>query len=139
LRKKATVTATPEHQVLERAASLVAAFGRHDATAYFEHFASDASFIFYTHHDVLTSRSQWEGLWARWESEDGFRVHSCQSHDGVVQMVGSDVAVFHHTVESRIEMDGQIDTVWERETIVFHLIDGQWTAVHEHLSPREDS
>lgn len=132
------MTTTLEHQVLERAASLVGAFGRHDPKAYFEHFAVDASFIFYTHDDVLTTRSQWEELWATWESEAGFQVHSCQSHDGVVQMVGSDVAVFNHTVESRIEMDGQIDTVWERETIVFQLIDGTWLAVHEHLSPRED-
>ena len=132
------MTTTPGHQVLERAASLVAAFGRHDPKAYFEHFGANASFIFYTHAHVLASRSQWEELWAAWEADEGFRVHSCHSHDGVVQMVGSDVAVFHHTVESRIEMVGQIDTVWERETILFQLIDGEWMAVHEHLSPRED-
>ena len=128
-----------EHSVLERAASLVEAFSRHDPEAYFAHFAPRASFIFYTHPDVLHSRAEWEQLWSTWESESGFRVHSCHSHDAVVSMCGSEVAVFSHTVESQIEMDGQVDTVWERETIVFQLIDGVWMAVHEHLSPWESA
>jgi hypothetical protein len=30
-------------------------------------------------------------------------------------------------------------TLNERETIVFHRRDGQWIAVHEHLSPRPEA
>lgn len=133
------MTDASEQHVLAAANSLVDAFARHDATAYFAHFAPHATFIFYTHPTPLNSRAEWEKLWAQWENEAGFRVHSCTSHDQHVQLLTPDVAVFTHLVESAIEMEGQIDTVRERETIVFQLIDGAWLAVHEHLSPLGES
>lgn len=122
-------------EVMQTAQNLVAAFGAHDADAYFDFFASDATFIFYTHPEMLTSRKEWETLWAQWETDLGFRVHSCESHDAQVQMIGPDAAVFRHIVVSSIEMEGVLDTVRERETIVFHRVGSHWLAVHEHLSP----
>ena len=74
-------------------------------------------------------------LWAKWEAEDGFKVHGCKSTNQLVQLIGADAAVFSHNVESSIEFGGEVSTVLERETIVFALIDGAWLAVHEHLSP----
>lgn len=130
---------TPEHDVLQTAAALVRAFGSHDAPTYFTFFAEDASFIFYTHPEMLTSRQEWEELWASWERESGFRVHSCESHEPQVQMVAHDVAIFRHIVVSRIEMDKHLDTVKERETIVFRKTESSWIAVHEHLSPLEET
>ena len=126
---------SPRAQEIEHVAlELVQAFGTHDPQRYFSFFSEDASFIFYTHPEVLTSRAQWEQLWAHWEVDLGFRVHSCRSHDGVVQMIGEKAAVFRHRVESVIEVEGATDTVWERETIVFERIGETWLAVHEHLS-----
>lgn len=126
-------------EVMKTARRLVTAFGAHDAVAYFDFFATDASFIFYTHPEMLTSRAEWEHLWSQWESDFGFRVHSCESHDAQVQMMGLDAAVFRHIVVSSIEMEGVLDTVKERETIVFHRAGAQWLAVHEHLSLADDS
>lgn len=125
-------------EVMRTAQKLVAAFGAHDANAYFNFFATDATFIFYTHPEILTSRQEWETLWAQWETDFGFRVHSCESHDAQVQMIGADVAVFRHIVVSSIEMEGVLDTVRERETIVFHRVGSHWLAVHEHLSPEAE-
>ncbi len=119
------------------AQALVDAFASHDARAYFEFFSDDASFIFYTHPEVLTSRRAWEDLWKQWETESGFRVHSCVSQDASVQMLGEDNAVFRHRVISSIEMEGHRETVSERETIVFSRRGSAWMAVHEHLSPLE--
>jgi ketosteroid isomerase-like protein len=124
-------------EVLTTARELVAAFGRHDPDAYFPFFAQDASFVFYTHPDMLASRAEWEELWVTWEKDFGFRVHSCKSHDGVVEMVAEDVAVVRHRVVSDISFDGSRDILTERETIVFAYRDGNWLAVHEHLSPLE--
>ena len=124
-------------EVLATARELVAAFGRHDPDAYFPLFATDASFVFYTHPDMLNTRAEWKELWATWEKDFGFRVHSCESHDGVVQMLSDDVAVFRHRVVSDIAFDGSRDTLVERETIVFTYRDGEWVAIHEHLSPLE--
>ena len=53
-------------------------------------------------------------------------------------MIGADVAVFRHIVVSSIEMEGVLDTVRERETIVFHRVESHWLAVHEHLSPEAE-
>lgn len=133
------MTKSIELEVLDIAAQLVDAFSRHDAERYFSFFAADATFVFYTHPETLTSRRQWEALWGQWEKTLGFWVRSCVSHHPAVQLVGEDVAVFRHAVESHIEMNGTVDTVWERETIVFRRVDGTWLAIHEHLSPWESA
>ena len=125
----------PISQVTATARALVEAFSSHNAQAYFDFFAHDATFVFYTHPEILTSRKAWETLWAQWENEVGFHVHSCESQDLHVQMVSADVAVMRHRVVSAIEMDGVVDTVTERETIVFCRYGSTWKAVHEHLSP----
>ena len=124
-----------EKAVLEAAAKIVADFGSHSTAAYFAGFAPSATFIFHTHTERLNSRSEYEALWAKWEAEDGFKVHGCNSTNQLVQMLGTDAAVFSHLVESQIEFAGEVSTVNERETIVFELVDGAWLAVHEHLSP----
>ena len=121
--------------VLAAAAKIVADFGAHNTAAYFAGFAPDASFMFYTHSERLDSRAAYEVLWAKWQTEDGFKVHGCKSTNQLVQLIGADAAVFSHNVESSIEFGGEVSTVLERETIVFALIDGAWLAVHEHLSP----
>lgn len=130
-----TVESNLEQAVLEAAAKIVADFGSHSTEAYFAGFAPTATFIFHTHAERLNSRSDYEALWARWESEDGFKVHGCTSSSQLVQMLGTDAAVFSHLVESQVEFAGEVSTVNERETIVFELVDGAWLAVHEHLSP----
>ena len=121
-------------QVLAAAAKIVADFGSHDVAAYFAGFTADSSFMFYTHTERLNNRAAYEQLWAKWESEDGFKVHGCKSTDQLVQLLGNDAAVFSHLVESQIEFAGEVSTVHERETIVFALVDAEWLAVHEHLS-----
>ena len=125
-------------QVLEAAAALVEAFGRHDTSAYFGAFAPDATFTFYTADEPLRSRADYEALWASWEREDGFRVVSCASTDPFVQVVGEsgDVGIFTHRVSTEVRTNAGTETVAERETIVFaRQADGRWLAVHEHLSP----
>jgi len=124
-----------EQQILDSAAKIVADFGAHRTAEYFSGFHESATFMFYTHSERLNSRSEYETLWTKWETEDGFKVHGCKSTNQLVQLIGSDGAVFSHLVESSIEFGGEISTIHERETIVFQLIDGQWLAIHEHLSP----
>ena len=124
-----------EKAVLEAAAKIVSDFGNHDTEAYFAGFAPSATFIFHTHTERLNSRAAYQALWAKWETEDGFKVHGCKSSNQLVQMLGTDAAVFSHQVESQIEFAGEVETVDERETIVFELVNGSWLAVHEHLSP----
>ena len=121
--------------VLAAADAIVDDFANHRTEAYFAGFAEDATFVFHTADRRLESRAEYEALWAQWESEDGFRVHACRSSDRRVQLLDG-VAIFTHSVDSRIELGGSIDDVTERETIVFALRDGRWVAVHEHLSPR---
>jgi ketosteroid isomerase-like protein len=121
--------------VREAAAALVAAFGAHDTARYFACFAPDADFVFHTTPERLPDRAAYERLWARWEAEDGFRVHGCTSAGGRIRMLG-DAAVFVHDVTTDLETGGSRETVEERETIVFERRDGGWLAVHEHLSPR---
>jgi len=126
----------PETQaVLQAAAKIVDDFGHHRTADYFAGFAEDATFMFYTHTERLDSRAAYEALWAKWESEDGFRVHACRSSKQAVQLLGDDAAVFTHLVSSDIEFAGEVSTVEERETIVFSRRGGHWLAVHEHLSP----
>ena len=124
-----------QQEVLAAAAKIVADFGAHRTADYFAGFAADASFMFYTHTKRLDSRAEYETLWARWEAEDGFKVHACRSSNQLVQVLGDDAAVFSHLVSSDIEFGGQVSTIAERETIVFAKQGGRWVAVHEHLSP----
>ena len=120
--------------VLAAARDLVRAFGEHDTAGYFGCFAPDATFIFYTTADRLTSREQYRRLWQQWEDEDGFRVISCRSVRPYVQMLG-DTAVFTHEVTTVVRTAPGEQTLRERETIVFRREAGRWVAVHEHLSP----
>lgn len=126
---------TSKEQVLAAASKIVADFGSHNKQSYFSDFSKDATFIFYTHPVRLASRSEYEKLWDRWETEDGFRVHSCRSTNQNVQMLGQDFAVFTHEVETVVELAGKSSTVFEKETILFEKESGGWIAVHEHLSP----
>ena len=126
---------TQVQAVLAAAAKIVDDFGNHRTADYFAGFVADASFMFYTHSERLNSRADYEKLWAKWETEDGFKVHGCRSTNQLVQMIGDEAAVFSHLVSSDIEFAGEVSTVAERETIVFALADNVWLAVHEHLSP----
>lgn len=125
--------------VLSTASALVDAFARHDTTAYFAHFSAEASFIFYTIPEPLTSRSAYEQLWESWERVDGFRVLSCSSLEQSVRLVGA-TAVFSHRVLTEVDTHNGPDSLDERETIVFEKQEsGRWVAVHEHLSPSTPS
>ena len=124
-----------EKAVLEAATKIISDFGSHHTSDYFLGFAESATFIFHTHSERLNSRAEYETLWAKWETEDGFKVHGCKSTNQLVQLLGEDAAVFSHLVESEIEFAGDVSSVRERETIVFELVKGSWLAVHEHLSP----
>lgn len=120
-------------EVLAAADAIIADFGHHRTVAYFSGFAPDATFVFHTAASRLESRAEYERLWATWERDDGFRVHGCSSSDRRVQLFG-ETAVFTHSVRSSVELAGSVSDVTERETIVFARRDGQWLAVHEHLS-----
>jgi ketosteroid isomerase-like protein len=130
-----TSSATTEQSLLSAARRLIEAFARHDTKAYFAAFAAEASFIFHTTDTVLNSRSDYERLWQEWEQALGFHVLSCDSTDQKVQLLGN-VGIFHHRVHTCLQThDGPLE-LDERESIVFtHQADGQWLAVHEHLSP----
>ncbi len=121
-------------EVLEAAARLVAAFGAHDVGAYFDAFAPEATFLFYTTAALLPSRAAYEAEWRSWE-EAGFRVLGCRSSNGRVQIIEDGIAVFTHDVATRNrDADGEHD-LQERETIVFRrTLSGRWLGVHEHLS-----
>ncbi|MCW3479647.1 nuclear transport factor 2 family protein [Neisseriaceae bacterium JH1-16] len=122
-------------QVLQAADALVQAFGRHDTDAYFAAFAPNASFVFHTLPQRLDSRAAYQAEWRNWEHDLGFRVVRCASSDQQVQWVG-EAALFTHTVETVVAIDGVEQAMRERETIVFQRdADQRWLAVHEHLSP----
>jgi len=121
-------------EILAAANHLVEVFGRHDAAAYFACFSEDATFVFYNHPERLESRAAWQALWQEWEG-DGFRVLGCRSTDQLVQLLSDDTAVFSHAVETEARFGDETSVTRERETIVFHRVDGAWLAVHEHLSP----
>jgi hypothetical protein len=120
--------------VLKAAEKIVSDFGEHRASEYFSNFDTNATFIFYTHDSVLSSRKAYESLWGKWESENGFRVHSCKSTQQNVQLL-SKLAIFTHQVETEVKFSGQTSVIRERETIVFEKQGEKWIAVHEHLSP----
>lgn len=121
-----------EAEVLTAAAKLVAHFGAFDRDAYFACFGDDATFTFYNYEHRLGSRPAYEALWDEWAS-DGWRVTSCQSSGGRVQMITNDVAVFTHDVATTFA--GDSTAILERESIVF-VRRNAWLAVHEHLSPQ---
>ncbi len=126
-----------EAEVKAAAASIVAAFGRHDTGAYFAHFAPEATFVLHTTARRLENLEEYRQEWGRWERDIGFRVLSCVSSDQSVQLLG-DIAIFTHAVRSEISTNEAELTVHERETIIFHRRDGKWIAVHEHLSPQPE-
>jgi ketosteroid isomerase-like protein len=120
--------------VTKAATELVAAFGAHDTGAYFAAFAPSATFVFHNYDRPLVDRADYEAVWAGWEA-DGFAVLGCESSRQSVTMLRDEVAVFTHTVRTRLKDGEGSVTVGERETIVFQLFDGVWLGVHEHLSP----
>lgn len=115
------------------ARSLVAAFARSDAPAYFAHFDPEATFLFHDTPGLVRSRADYETMWAAWESEVGFRVLRCESTSPRTREYG-DLAVFTHDVHTVRSVDGVEDEVFERETIVLRRSGDTWTCVHEHLS-----
>ena len=130
-----TAPASTQDEVRAAAQQLVEAFAAHDTAAYFAAFAPDATFVFHTHRVPLRSRKDYRELWNSWE-HDGFRVLSCSSSDQYVQVLGADVAVFHHRVRTVVRFGDEPEALDERETIVFHRQrSGEWLAAHEHLSP----
>jgi len=126
----------PQYAVLAAADRLVDAFGRHDRDTYFSAFAPKATFIFHNLDRRLGTRAEYEAEWALWETRDGFRVRACRSSDRDVRIAGS-IAIFTHSVETDLSLNGEPSTSMERETIVFEKqATGEWLAIHEHLSPR---
>jgi ketosteroid isomerase-like protein len=120
--------------VLDAAANVVAAFAANDTAAYFGAFTREATFIFHNVERVLASRADYELLWQTWQ-RDNVRVLQCDSYDASVTFVRDDVAIFHHRVHTTWSINGEISSAGERETIVFHNVNGFWRGVHEHLSP----
>lgn len=121
--------------VKRAAAELVAHFGESRVSEYFQRFSESADFIFYTHTERLTTRQAYQDLWKSWEEEINFKVLSCISTEQHVCLVRNDVAIFSHNVCTHISTVDGLSTVLERETIVFELVNGNWLAIHEHLSP----
>jgi len=130
----AFVSDATENGVFAAADAIIDNFGHHRTAEYFAGFAPEASFVFHTAERRLETRAEYETLWSRWEADDGFRVHACESTERRVQLFG-EVAIFTHSVKSSIEFGGVVDVVNERETIVFQQREGGWLAIHEHLSP----
>ena len=125
-----------QEAVLAAVDRIIDDFGHHRRDAYFAGFADDATFAFHTSPARLESRAEYEAEWDKWE-QDGFRVLACRSTARRVQLLGDDVAVFTHDVETELADGEGRTTTTERETIVMQRRDGAWLAVHEHLSPRE--
>ncbi|GLP78242.1 hypothetical protein TUM20983_53520 [Mycobacterium antarcticum] len=117
---------------MQAAVDVIAAFGAHDTERYFAGFAPEATFLFHAEPALLPSRAAYEALWAGWE-RDGFRVLSCRSLNPRLGLITDDVAVFTHTVRTRLA--GVDEEQRERETIILRREpDGRWLGVHEHLS-----
>ena len=114
---------------------LVAAFAAGRVEDYFASFAADATFVFHTTPDRLESRDAYRRLWREWEQEDDFRVVSCTSSNPLVTQLGDEVAVFVHDVATTVSTSAGVESLRERETIVFARRAGEWVGVHEHLSP----
>jgi ketosteroid isomerase-like protein len=122
---------------MQAAVDVIAAFGSHDTERYFAGFAPEATFLFHAEPELLPSRAAYEAAWAAWE-RDGFRVLSCTSLHPRLDLVTDDVAVFTHSVRTRLA--GVDEEQRERETIVLRRsADGRWLGVHEHLSLDSDA
>ncbi|MGF6887785.1 ketosteroid isomerase-like protein [Nocardia sp. GAS34] len=132
------MTAANVAEVEVAADRLVAAFAQGRLDDYFDCFAPDATFVFHTTPERLTSVAQYRALWQEWVEQDGFEVLACDSTDRLIQFF-TDSAIFTHTVYTRSAAHGVWQDQHERETIVFRLIAGRWLAVHEHLSPNNIS
>lgn len=124
-----------EAEVLAAAGALVSAFADGRLDDYFASFAPDATFVFHSTPERLGSLDRYRDLWRTWQEEDGFRVAACTSRRPTLQLLGETAAVFAHDVETRVRTRDGVQTLHERETIVFARRDGRWLAVHEHLSP----
>lgn len=125
-----------ERRVIEAADRLVGAFGEGRVDDYFACFHPEATFVFYTTDRRLESAAEWRELWDVLVREEDFKVLECRSSARRVQDLGDAVAVFTHDVETRVSTRSGEETLRERETIVFARgDDGNWLAVHEHLSP----
>lgn len=120
--------------VSNAAADIVAAFGNHEPQRYFSYFSPTATFVFYTSDRRFNSRREYELEWAKWEA-DGFHVLTASSSEQLIQFSRDEtVAIFTHTVRTKLNTGTEIITTGERETIVFELQEGRWMAIHEHLS-----
>lgn len=121
-------------EVLASAQAVVAAFASNRVDDYFACFHPAASFVFAGTPTVLGSRAEYREEWGRWE-QDGFEVLSCDSTDQRVQVFGP-LAIFTHSISTRLRAAEGEEVTCERETIVFaRQDDGAWLAVHEHVSP----
>lgn len=122
-----------EQDALTAAMAIIENFGKHRSAEYFAGFAEDATFIFHSTPDFLESRVAYESLWRQWELERGFKVARCIPTNRDIQLRG-DVAIFSHDVETRVEIDGNTETLLERETMVLENQPTGWICIHEHLS-----
>jgi ketosteroid isomerase-like protein len=121
-------------EVVSAAQKLMTAFAATDTDVYFDCFAPDATFVFHSHPDRLTSRGEYRALWQDW-LEEGWRVAECASSNPHIQIAGP-CAVFSHDVQTVVDVAGTRETLHERETIIFTRTEsGSVLAVHEHLSP----
>ncbi|NEM89794.1 nuclear transport factor 2 family protein [Galbitalea soli] len=128
----ALIVSTP--QVLTAAEAIVARLGAGDIEAYFECFASDATFAHYAHSDQVLSRSQFLLRWRESMEAEGVRMLSARSSDRRAHIHG-DFSVFSHLLRREIARGEQRETLTERESIVFARRGGRWMAVHSHVSP----
>lgn len=135
---EANTASDTRSEVLAAAQRLVDCFGGHDVKGYFNGFTPNATFIFYYLDRPLLSRQAYQTEWTVWEEDSGFRVIACRSLNQQVQILGSNVAIFLHDVETDVEYQGEHSTRFERETIVFERHESAWLAVHEHLSLHAD-
>lgn len=121
-----------EAEVLQAAAKIVDAFAATDTERYFAGFAPETTFIFHPEPARLESRAAYEEQWQGWIA-DGWRVVSCTSSQQLAQpFLGG--AVFSHTVDTTVLVDGAEESYTEQETIIFRVEGEGLIAVHEHLS-----
>jgi ketosteroid isomerase-like protein len=120
-------------EVAAAAERIVQACTLMDREIYFDGFDPSATFIFHSCPSVLTVRTDYESAWDEWV-RGGWRILSCQSHNPLIRVAG-ETAVFTHDVETHVEQDRAVETLHERETIVFaRQTNGAVVAIREHLS-----
>ena len=128
------MTDQAEAEVEAAAVALLDAFANNDRPRYFAAFVPEATFVFPTVDRVMVSRDDYAAEWQRWVDTDDFKVTACLSFDRMIQVYG-DVALFVHRTVTHSSAASGPRTLHERETIVFHKVDGVWLAAHEHVSP----